>query len=93
MKTDAVESGNRALKSIKDRYDSGLPSYKLIFLDYSMPEKDGPQTAIDISNYCLENSIQKPYICCVTAYSEARFKNTALASGMDRFIVKPIQTT
>ncbi len=56
-----------------------------------MPEKDGPQTAFDIRSLCEESGVQKkPYICCVTAYSEAHFKTNALESGMDEFVVKPI---
>ena len=58
-----------------------------------MPDKDGPQTAISISDFCTEHEIQKPYICCVTAYSEAHFKRNALASGMDNYMVKPVLRT
>ena len=83
-------SGQEAIKVLKQRSIDGLPMYGLILLDYSMPEKDGPQTAISICDFCTEQEIPKPYICCVTAYSEAHFKRNALAAGMDNFIVKPI---
>ena len=58
-----------------------------------MPGKDGPQTAISICDLCSELGIQKPYICCLTAYSEVHFKKNALAAGMDEFVVKPIKVT
>ena len=55
-----------------------------------MPEIDGPSTASEIRSFCEEKGVTKPYICCVTAYSENHFKQNALASGMDDFFVKPI---
>jgi len=58
-----------------------------------MPEKDGPQTASAIRELCEEKGINKPHICCVTAYSEAHFRQIAIASGMDDFFVKPIQSS
>ena len=68
--------------------------YKVILLDYSMPEMDGPQVAAEIrrifQNSVLLDTESVPYICCCTAYSEATFKRQALASGMDHFITKPI---
>ena len=70
--------------------------YKVILLDYSMPSMDGPTTATHIRNL-LENKgdivaaeLQRPYICCCTAYDEAGFKKIALQSGMDKFINKPV---
>ena len=32
----------------------------------------------------------KPYICCVTAYSEASFLHRAFAAGVDSFLTKPV---
>jgi CheY-like chemotaxis protein len=92
IKSDATISGIEAIEMIESRIRSGLPCYKLIFLDYSMPEKDGPQTSIEICNLCQQKGIEKPYICCVTAYSEPHYKKNALASGMDDLIVKPVTT-
>jgi len=40
--TDASLSGTNAIELITKRIDSKDPLYKLILLDYSMPEKDGP---------------------------------------------------
>ena len=68
--------------------------YKIILLDYSMPDLDGPQTARRISELFKENPIlsshQKPFICCCTAYTEAQYQRIAIESGMDKFISKPI---
>lgn len=56
-----------------------------------MPGKDGPQTASEICSFCEEKCVDKPYICCVTAYSDPHYRQIAIASGMDDFYVKPIQ--
>ena len=62
----------------------------MIMLDYSMPEKDGPQTSIAIRELFKDADIDRPYICCVTAYSEAHYERRALEAGMDEFMVKPL---
>ena len=69
--------------------------YKLIFIDYSMPLMDGPQTAVKIREALSERAGFKmnPFIICCTAYGEAMFKNQALASGMDAFVTKPLKHT
>ena len=66
--------------------------YKLILLDYSMPELDGPSTAKEIrriSGQSFENETQcltaEPYICCVTAFQHEDYQEDALASGMNEF--------
>ena len=48
--------------------------YKLILLDYSMPDMDGPQTAIEILDKAREVQVPLPYICCLTAYTENEFR-------------------
>ena len=65
--------------------------YKVIFLDYSMPEMDGPQVASELRQIFDMTGIEVPYICCCTAYGEASFKKLALTAGMDHFLTKPIE--
>jgi two-component system sensor histidine kinase BarA len=96
--TDTAISGNAAILLIEQRieafYRSEAPMYKLILLDYSMPEMDGPQVAIAIRNLFTNNPLvtekDSPYICCCTAYGEEAFKRKALSAGMDDFLQKPI---
>ena len=71
--------------------------FKLILLDYSMPELDGPSTAKEIrriSGQSLKNESQcliaAPYICCLTAYQHEDYEEVALASGMNEFQTKPM---
>lgn len=55
-----------------------------------MPEKDGPQTAMEIRELCNAKGVAVPYICCATSYQEASFKRNAFEAGMNDFIAKPI---
>ena len=65
--------------------------YKVIFLDFSMPEMDGPQVASELRSILDMAGIEVPYICCCTAYAEATFKKLALDAGMDHFLTKPVE--
>ena len=58
LKTEGVQaeichSGSEAVDIIQKRMDESKPLFRLIIiLDYSMPEKDGPQTAMEIRDLC-----------------------------------------
>jgi CheY-like chemotaxis protein len=65
-------------------------SYSLILLDYSMPKKDGPATAVEICKLYKEAGFDVPHIVCLTAFTEKIFEENAKAAGMSEFITKPI---
>ena len=52
LKSDTALSGPIALELIKERLNKVLQGqavmYKFILMDYSMPEMNGPQTALEI---------------------------------------------
>ena len=50
-------SGDLAIEMLAQRFENDQPLYKLIFLDYSMPMKDGPQTASEIRSFCEEKCV------------------------------------
>lgn len=52
--------------------------YQLIFLDYCMPDMDGPQVAVEIRKRFQQRGFKIPYICCCTANTAATFKQMAL---------------
>ena len=92
---DEATSGADALQLFEQRIQKAKQGeaqmYKVVLLDYSMPLMDGPQVARAMRTLCgdLEGH-PAPFICCCTAYAEASFKSTALLSGMDEFLTKPI---
>ena len=60
-------------------------------MDYSMPMCDGPDATIAIRKYFETNAphVNRPYICCVTAYDmNESYKKRALEAGMNRFASK-----
>ena len=64
--------------------------FKLILLDYCMPEMDGLETAKKIRELIATKGITQPHICCASAYTEPSFVKKALESGMDSYISKPV---
>ena len=83
---DFALNGKRALELIDDRlelvYAHVGTMYRLILLDYSMPEMDGPQVAQALRSKFKEETLlseeQIPFIACCTAYNEASYKRWAL---------------
>ena len=79
--------------------DAGLQSkpYRLIFMDYSMPILDGIKTTKLIIRFMKERGLDPrnlsecPYICCLSAYDDARYIEKAINAGMHNFMTKPAQ--
>ena len=95
MKCDTALNGAQAIKIVQARIrksqEEGAPMYKVVFLDYSMPEMDGPQVASEIRQILDMSGLEVPYICCCTAYGEAAIKKLALDAGIDHVLTKPIE--
>ena len=52
VQSDYCNDGSEAIKLVQDRgKDLNSPMYKLILMDYSMPECDGPTATATIRNY------------------------------------------
>ena len=81
IKSDFCFNGLEAIQQVKERHKSKLtkPMYKLILMDFSMPECDGPAATKRIRKYLTKKKCDKqPMICCCTAYSETEFRNIAV---------------
>jgi len=92
---DYAENGVTAVQLVKasiEKCNKGDNSalYKLVLLDYSMPMMDGPATSEAIFKLFENLPVQKPYVVCLTAFTENAFKEKAMASGMSEFVSKPI---
>ena len=73
IKSDFCVNGLEAIQLVKERQKSrpAKPMYKLILMDFSMPECDGPAATNQIREYLTKKKSEtQPMICCCTAYSE-----------------------
>ena len=69
-------------------------SYKLIFMDLSMPIKDGFQTTKEIYNYLKSQNINKESLPAIVACSGYSLDETTLKKmehvGLKDYLIKPI---
>ena len=86
----AVHSGKLALEQFYYLIATKQPIYKVILLDYSMPEMDGVETAKEIQKICKTARLDLPTIFCVTAYQHESYEVQAKKAGMKYFFTKPV---
>ena len=93
---DTSNSGYQALEMFQSRITAhkknGVPLYKVMLIDYSMPGMSGPELAVKIFELADANGYETPYMCCCTAYSDQVFKQKALMAGMKKFMTKPVSS-
>ena len=85
-----VSGGLKAIKIFKKLILQKLPCFRVVLLDYSMPDINGPETAEEIFSICDAAGIERPVIFCVSAYQEESFIKSALGAGMKDFFTKPV---
>ena len=94
VKCDTAGGGIEAISLFKERLAKckreGACMYKLILLDFSMLDMNGPAVASQIRDL-YNNCSDEPFICCCTAYGDAAYIEQALQSGMNRFQTKPLK--
>ncbi len=78
---ESALSGQEALEKIKERAkfvkDNTDEMFKIVLLDYCMPELDGPETTKHIREYISQEGLVQPHICCTSAYGESTYVNRA----------------
>ena len=84
-----AESGAAALERWRAARDAGTP-YDLILMDMQMPGMDGLEAARRIRAFEAERGTARTPIIALTANAFAEDREACLASGMDRFLVKPL---
>ena len=82
----AVASGAAALAEIRRAADAGEP-YRVVLIDWQMPEMDGITTAEEIRKLALD---PPPQLLIVTAYGRDELLNTAARAGVEEVLIKPV---
>ena len=96
IKSIAATSGIEAIKILENQISNTLfrreKMFKIVILDYEMPEMDGPAVARKIVKMFSGDVLQSelPFICCCSAYTRNDYKNKAIKAGMNHFLTKPI---
>ncbi len=91
MKTDSATSGDMAIQKILERKNkSDKQTYKVIFMDCSMPIKDGYAVTREIRDLQEKGILPKIQIVAVTASNYPSDIKKCFDSGMDDYVTKPV---
>ncbi|UQV20180.1 ATP-binding protein [Vibrio sp. J383] len=84
MTIDIANDGNQAVEMAKNN------DYDFIFMDISMPDKDGLQACSEIRNLPNTQKASVP-IVALTAHALAGDREQFLSQGMDDYLAKPMR--
>ena len=71
QRVDFSMTGLQALTKVKDSFLKGV-TYKLILMDFNMPEMDGLESTLQIRNFFQQQQVSakdQPFICGVTGHA------------------------
>jgi signal transduction histidine kinase/CheY-like chemotaxis protein len=88
FQVDTAKSGQEAINILKQRTAAQLPPYKLILMDWNMPDIDGLETARLLKSD--PNIQQSPAILMVSAYGRDEVVKAAEAASLEGFLLKPV---
>jgi CheY-like chemotaxis protein len=71
-------------------YQAAPQTFKIIFMDISMPIMDGLTSTRQMRLYEAEHSLPRTRIVALTCFSSAKYQKEALLSGVDIFLIKPV---
>jgi len=81
-----VSNGALAFEQMQSR------SFDLVLMDVQMPIMDGLSAAASIRRYEMENSLRRIPIVALTAHAMDGDAARCIASGMDEYLSKPLQS-
>ena len=97
ISSDSTMVSTRAVKLVEDRIakvkEGKAEMYKILLIDYSMPEFDGLELVQRLRSMLQESQLnlgELPIYCCCTAYDTAEHCEIAIKSGFNYFMVKPM---
>jgi CheY-like chemotaxis protein len=89
LHSDGATNGQEAVEKFKRSLDLGSP-YRVIFMDVSMPIKDGLDATREILSILNQNPEHPEIkIVALTANDTEQEKQRCLAAGMSSFLSKP----
>ena len=86
---DEADSGRRAIAMVENAAAEGV-AYDIVFLDWRMPELDGPGTAQHLLALGLTPA---PHLVLVTAYARDEVLLQAKEAGIEEVLVKPVNSS
>ena len=91
---DIASDGASGLEQVTKRIElvkkAISPNYRLILIDYNMPNMPGTEVATRICALYKEARIQHPKLFCCTSEEGEKFNQAVLASGMLGTLSKPL---
>ena len=68
-----------------------VSNYKIIFIDFNMPQMPGTKVARKIKKLCTDAQVKLPKMfCCSADYNSPEFRKAVRDAGMKTAISKPI---
>jgi PAS domain S-box-containing protein len=89
LHVDSVASGDAALKAV-EAAAHGEQGYRIVFLDWQMPDMDGNETAIRLQQLGLATA---PRLIMVTAYGDDKMRRRATLAGISNVLIKPVNAS
>ena len=87
---DSANNGQEAVQKVKDAFTKKQFSYRVIFMDLSMPILDGYEATKEIRNFLRQKGIIQPMIVACTGHTEEEFIKKAWDTQMDEVLQKPV---
>ena len=100
LKCDSAFDGYEAIEKFKNKFifkttccGPKCVGYRLIFMDFQMPKKDGVQATIELQSLIREYKLHDIPIICCTAFDSNSMVKKCFQAGMKEAIFKPINNT
>lgn len=92
LSADTAMDGNEAVLLVKKRMQTVQTTYKLIMMNYAMPNRNGGDAAKQIRMLLFNEAptLEQPFICCLTSYAERGYQTEALKAAINCFLTKPL---
>ena len=86
---DEANNGQHAYDQVQQAYLTKGYSYRIIFMDLSMPIIDGYEAFDRIITFIRKNNLFQPFIIALTGHSEEQYVLKAQRHNIDEILGKP----